>query len=264
MTVLERALHSVYQQTHAATQVIVVDDGSTDATPMMLCKKFPQVEYYQQTHTGVSAARNRGISMARGQWLAFLDSDDEWLNQKLQLQFASLQATPAYKICHTEEIWKRNGIRVNAMKKHAKKGGWIYQDCLPLCRMSPSSIIIHRTVFEHIGLFDETLPACEDYDLWLRITACYPVLFLQQPLIIKQGGHEDQLSKKYWGMDRFRIRALHKMLQTNTLTASDRQATINMLVKKVQVYQIGALKRNKRDEAAYYQQLISPYINEAF
>ncbi len=101
------------------------------------------------------------------------------------------------RVCHTDEIWIRNGRRVNARKKHGKKGGWIFQHCLPLCAMSPSSIMIHRDVFTALGGFDERLPACEDYDLWLRITARYPVLFTRQPLIEKYGGHDDQLSRKY-------------------------------------------------------------------
>jgi len=163
------------------------------------------------------------------------------------------------KICHSEEIWVKNGQRINQMNKHKKTGGWIFQHCLPLCAMSPSSILIHHSIFEEIGNFDESLPACEDYDLWLRITAQYPVLFIDQPQINKYGGHEDQLSCKYWGMDRFRIYALEKIISQALLSPTDKKAAINMLLKKCRIYRQGALKRNKQCDAEHYQHIIEKY-----
>ena len=115
------------------------------------------------------------------------------------------------------------------MKKHAKSGGHIFRQCLPLCVISPSSVMIQRSLFDEIGLFDESLPACEDYDLWLRICARHPVLFLQEPMIIKHGGHRDQLSRRYWGMDRFRIQALEKIIDAPGLSPADRIAVAEML-----------------------------------
>jgi len=180
---------------------------------------------------------------------------------KLEKQMARLATKPDMKICHTEEIWIRHGRRVNAMKKHAKKGGWIFQHCLPLCAISPSSILLHRSVFERIGLFDQTLPACEDYDLWLRMTACFPVLFIEEALIVKYGGHADQLSRKFWGMDRFRIRALEKIIADSSLSHENRQAAIQMLIKKCRIYIKGAEKRGKNQEVNRYQQLLHRYVN---
>ena len=256
---LRRALLSVYKQTVQAEEIIVIDDGSTDGTEEMLGKEFPDVKYTFQENAGVSAARNLGIRQAKGEWLAFLDSDDEWLPEKLEKQLASLENNPEMRICHSDEIWKRDGVRVNAMNKHNKKGGWIFQHCLPLCAMSPSSIIIHRSIFAQVGLFDIALPACEDYDLWLRITARYPVLFIDQPLIVKYGGHDDQLSSKYWGMDRFRIVALEKILVEDCLAIEDQRAAALMLIKKVSIYLQGAKKRNKQEEVVVYQQLLDRY-----
>ena len=112
------------------------------------------------------------------------------------------------------------------MHKHAKAGGWIYTHCLPLCAISPSAVLIHRSIFDCVGLFNEQLPACEDYDLWLRICARFPVHFIPEPLIIKYGGHDDQLSRRYWGMDRFRIQALEDILASGVLTEEHRQATL--------------------------------------
>ncbi|MGR9051735.1 MAG: glycosyltransferase family 2 protein [Gammaproteobacteria bacterium] len=256
---LHRALSSVMAQSHVSDEVIVVDDGSTDATAEMLRNEFPGVVYRYQPNQGVSAARNEGIRLARGQWLAFLDSDDEWLPDKLANQIDKLTEHPELKICHTEEIWIRNGCRVNAMQKHAKRGSRIFRACLPLCAMSPSSVLIHRSVFETVGLFDTDLPACEDYDLWLRITARYKVAFIEQAQIVKYGGHDDQLSRKYWGMDRFRIRSLARIIETGILENGDLRAAIDMLLKKAAVYHNGCLKRGKTEEAAYYAELMTRY-----
>ena len=260
---LKRALLSILSQTSLPTEVTVIDDGSTDGTELMLRREFPQVIYCYQKNLGVSAARNLGIQQATGDWIAFLDSDDEWLPEKLATQKAALATNPEYKICHTEENWIRNGTRIDVPKKYAKKGGWIFTDCLPLCAISPSTVLIHRSVFTGIGLFDTQLPACEDYDLWLRIAANYPVLLVEQPQINKHGGHEDQLSMAYWGMDRFRISALQKIIDAGQLSEQNRQAAARMLVKKARIYLAGVTKRGKTDEADYYRQLINRYAIDA-
>jgi len=213
---LVRALDSLMcQNPHGfgpKIEIIVVDDGSTDNTRHVLAQQFPSVRVLYQENQGVSAARNAGIDLATGEWIAFLDSDDEWLPHKLSAQFSLLQKS-GLKVCHTQEIWIRNGVRVNQMNKHEKSGGWIFERCLPLCAMSPSSIIIHRDVFTEVGVFDESLPACEDYDLWLRIASQYEVAYVERACINKYGGHADQLSQQYWGMDRFRVIALEKFLK---------------------------------------------------
>ncbi|MDP2097416.1 MAG: glycosyltransferase [Methylobacter sp.] len=256
---LRRALLSVYAQTLLPTEITVIDDGSTDGTEQMLHREFPQVAYCYQENNGVSAARNRGIEQSSGNWLAFLDSDDEWLPEKLATQKAALSAHPDYKICHTEENWIRHGVQVRVPKKYAKSGGWIFNQCLPLCAVSPSTLLIKRSVLHDIGVFDTTLPACEDYDLWLRIAANYPVLLVAQPQINKHGGHEDQLSMAFWGMDRFRISALQKIIDGGQLSEQNQQAAVAMLLKKAAIYLNGVSKRGKTDEADYYQRLIERY-----
>lgn len=256
---LKRALDSVYKQTFSDFEIIVVDDGSTDKTAEMMLNYFPEVRYFQQSNHGVSVSRNKGLVLSKAEWIAFLDSDDEWLHGKLETQINALKFRPEYKICHTEELWIRNGTQVNQMKKHKKKGGYIFRQCLSLCAMSPSSILIHRSVFDDVGDFDTTLPACEDYDLWLRITAKYPVLCIEEPQIIKYGGHQDQLSKKYWGIDRFRIRALQNIILGNTLSSENEQAAITILLKKCRIFQKGAIKREKMDDIHYYQQIINTF-----
>ena len=222
--------------------MILVDDGSTDETAELVDQCYPDIRYFHQRNKGVSAARNLGLQHAKNQWIALLDSDDEWLPDKLLMQMALLEDTDL-RVCHTEEIWIRNGVRVNQMNKHKKAGGWIFDRCLPLCAMSPSSSLIHREVFERVGHFDENLPACEDYDLWLRICSKYPVAYESQASINKYGGHADQLSRQYWGMDRFRVIALEKIL-TDGLNPHQYIAAKSMLMKKLHILMNGAKKRN--------------------
>jgi len=170
----------------------------------------------------------------------------------LEKQFAAMQNSN-HKVCHTEEIWIRNGVRVNQMNKHQKSGGWIFEKCLPLCAMSPSSIVIHRSVFEQVGSFDEELPACEDYDLWLRITAQYPVDFVAEPCIKKYGGHADQLSCQHWGMDRFRIKALDKVLGL-PLNQVQYTAALSMRNAKLTILLKGAIKHGNSELVAECKQ----------
>ncbi len=239
---LARALASVLSQTQPPQEIIVIDDGSDDGTAALLRQRYPAVRYLQQSNRGVSAARNAGIGQAQGEWIALLDSDDEWLPAKLERQLQLAHRSPAAPLVHSDEIWIRNGRRVNQMDKHAKAGGWIFQRCLPLCAISPSAALIRRSLFDEVGHFDESLPACEDYDLWLRICSRYPVLYSPEALIRKYGGHEDQLSRKHWGMDRFRIRALDKILQQSHLQGEDRQAALAMLRQKLAILLKGARK----------------------
>jgi len=261
--VLERAIESVLSQSYLRSrldwEVIVVDDGSTDSTKSWILEKYPSLVYIEQTNLGVSAARNSGIRRARGEWIALLDSDDEWLPHKLQQQFELLDKTDL-NVCHSEEVWIRDGVRVNQMKKHQKSGGWIFERCLPLCAMSPSSIVIHKDVFESVGLFDTSLPACEDYDLWLKITSRFEVAYVERACINKYGGHSDQLSRLHWGMDRFRVIALENILNDiPTLSSVNRDAAKTVLVKKLGILLNGAKKHNNADLIERCQSSLSRY-----
>ena len=253
---LTQALQSVHVQSHPADEIIVIDDGSVDSTETVVRQQYPHVIYIKQANRGVSAARNHGIQMARCQWIALLDSDDTWHPQKLEMQIKHLQKNPGYRLCHTDEIWIRHGKRVNPMNKHRKYGGHIFRYCLPRCVISPSSVLIHRRVFDEYGLFDEGLSVCEDYDLWLRLCAFMPALFLPQALVTKYGGHGDQLSHQYWGMDRFRIQSLSKLLGSGSLDTKQQKQAKAILVEKCKIYIQGARKRHKHDEIRHYTTLM--------
>ncbi len=240
---LERAIKSVLAQTHRNFELIVIDDGSTDNTSLIIDKYNRKIRYFSKLHAGVSSARNLGLEKSEGTWVSFLDSDDYWLPGKLERQMEYLTNHPGMMIVQTEEQWIRNGVPVNPMKKHKKHSGWIFRYCLPLCIVSPSAVLIHQKVFNDVGVFDESFPVCEDYDLWLRIAIKYQIGLIPEKLIVKTGGHADQLSRKYWGIDRFRVRALEKVLGED-LTIGQRKLVLEEIVKKLEILSKGREKHN--------------------
>lgn len=253
-----RAVRSVLNQTYCPDEIVVVDDGSVDGSLDVFAQFGDSITVLNQSNKGVSAARNSGILHSSGDWLAFLDSDDEWLPEKLEKQVKYNRENTQIKISQTNEIWIRNEKRVNPLMKHQKYGGWIFKKCLPLCIVSPSAVMIHRSVFDEVGLFDETLPVCEDYDLWLRIARRYEIGLLPENLVIKYGGHDDQLSQKYWGMDRFRIQAMEKHIG-ESLPSELRKALLVELVKKCRIVSEGAEKRGNENVKQIYQKKLEIY-----
>ncbi|NOY76732.1 MAG: glycosyltransferase [Calditrichaeota bacterium] len=252
---IANAVDSVLKQTFRDFELLVVDDGSTDDTLEILERFGSSITFVAQPNRGVSSARNTGIGLASGKYLCFLDSDDLWKPRKLEIQLAAMSHYSEYKISYTDEIWIRNGRWANPKKRHQKYSGWIFPHLLPLCLISPSSVMIERSVFDEVGLFDESLPAGEDYDLWLRIGSRYPILFIPEKVIVKHGGHPDQLSQKYWGLDRFRVRSILKVLESGKLSSENERAAREMLVKKCRILANGSAKRGKLEDAGYYQKL---------
>lgn len=256
---LARAIDSVLDQTSTVDEIIVVDDGSTDNTENFLSKKYPSVDYQYQSNAGVSAARNKGVSVAKSDWIAFLDSDDQWLAKKIGMQRQAWNESPSHRIVHSDEVWIRNGIRVNKKNKYKKSGGRIFEDCLPLCAISPSSVVIEKKLLIEVGGFDESLTVCEDYDLWLKICSAYPVLLVDVELLNKYGGDKDQLSTIHWGLDRFRVAALHRLLNSihvQNLSPHERDSAKTVLHEKCTILANGAVERGNQDAAEYYQSLI--------
>lgn len=253
---LRQAVDSVLSQGYKAFELIVVDDGSTDDTPRLLEEYAHRITVLRQENRGVSAARNAGIAAAQGELIAFLDSDDLWLPGKLARQAGFFASHPEALICQTEELWVRNGRRVNPGKRHRKRGGMIFEASLELCMVSPSAVMLRRELLERVGVFDESLPACEDYDLWLRVSCRFPVHLIETPLIVKHGGHPDQLSRG-WGLDRHRVASILNLLKGDVLPEDQRRAAIRVLRQKCAVVAGGCRRRGRLDEAAYYEGLAS-------
>ncbi|MBF0275994.1 MAG: glycosyltransferase family 2 protein [Nitrospinae bacterium] len=258
---LIEAIKSVLQQTCPPREIIVIDDGSQFDLYHWMENWFPQqlrsglIQYLWQKNQGVSAARNKGIKHAQCEWIALLDSDDLWKKQKLELQIQKT-INGGDKIIHTDEKWLMKGNHLNQKKIHYKPEGNIFLDCLDFCRVSPSSLLIHKSIFDDIGYFNESLKVCEDYDMWLRISLKYQFGLIKQPLVIKQGGHKGQLSKSEWGLDRFRVQSLLNLLKNEKLPSDTKEIVLDKINQKSNYLIQGALKRNNSEVVHFYQKLL--------
>jgi len=259
-SLLPVAIDSVLAQDHSDSELIVVDDGSTDQTADLLKSYGSSLRLIRQENRGASAARNAGIKAAKYGLLAFLDSDDRFAPNKLTLQMQAMQENPHYLVSHTQEIWYRNGKLLNQKIKHRKESGDLFSRCLELCAVGMSTIMARQELFETVGLFDEDLPCCEDYDLWLRTSVEHHFLLVDHPLTIKEGGRPDQLSRQYQvGMDRFRIQAIGKLLDSGGLDLEHERLARKELVRKCRIYGTGCLKHGRQAEGEKYLEMAAQY-----
>jgi len=253
---IARAVASVLYQTFSDYEILVVDDGSEDGTQQVLSQFHSHIRRISHSRNlGVSAARNAGIRASHSPFIAFLDSDDYWLPDKLAAQVSFFAEHPDAVACQTEELWIRRGVRVNPMKKHFKPSGEIFIPALKLCVVSPSAVVVKRSLLDEVGLFDEGFPACEDYDLWLRISHKYPIWLIPAPHLIKEGGAPDQLSRTVEGLDQYRIRAIAKLIRSGCLSREQTRAALRELAFKCRVYGNGCLMRGRKKEGEYYLSL---------
>lgn len=237
---LVEALESVFSQTYRPLEVLVVDEASTDETPKVV-SRFPVIYVRRPVRRGPAAARNRGIVLSRGELVSFLDSDDLWLPEKIARQVAFFQEHPQAVAVQPEEIWIKEGRQVKPKRQHRKPHGYFFHRAVKLCVVSPSGVMLRRKILEEIGLFDEEFPVCEDYELWLRLAVRYPVHLLPEPLVIKRGGHADQLSRTP-GLDLWRARALAKILRDPVLSPEMRLMAWSEARRKLALFRRGALK----------------------
>jgi len=249
-------------QTWDRVEIVVVDDGSEDGTRRYVGDTFgDDVRLLcHARNRGVSAARNTGIAAANGEWLALLDSDDEWLPAKLERQMQPLLAS-GLRVGHTDETWIRDQVRVNPPGRYHKRGGRIFTAALPVCAMSPSTVVMHRELVDVVGQFDPDLPVCEDYDFILRLACRWNVHYLPEPLTVKYGGHADQLSHALPAMDQFRVRALDRVMREGGkhLREEEREAARQTLLKKARIVRLGAAKRGRAHLAAAMEGYISQW-----
>ena len=294
---LLKAIDSVLHQTYSPIELIIVDDGSDDGTHeacagrndltyVRMNRGKPQTENSRLPKSfgtnGVSATRNTGIRRcadraapqhqapdrrsaerrARAEFIALLDSDDLWQPTKIEEQIRYFEKNPEAMICQTEEIWIRKGKRVNAKNIHKKYSGDIFNRCLPRCIVSPSAVMFKKALLEKVGMFDETFPVCEDYELWLRVASQFPVGLLPDPLTIKRGGHADQLSGQH-SLDYYRIRALVKLLGQGRLSDAQKNAAAGELKKKRDIFLLGCRKRGNERSHREIEALTEEFIKAA-
>lgn len=253
---IERAIDSVLAQSYKVSDIIVVDDASTDCTMKILDSyKKKIVNVPSQSNRGVSFSRNLGVQHSQCSWIAFLDSDDEWFPSKLDEQVNYIKKHPYLSIMQCNEQWLRNGKSFNKKKHHAKKNAWIFDLCLERCSVSPSGVLMSRDIFNKYLGFDDKLPVCEDYALWLQISRFHIIGLLDKPLLTKYGGHKDQLSVKYEVMDTFRVKALLGILDNEKVDCY-KEKLIAVLSQKIRVLLNGYKKRSNWEQVQYYENVL--------
>jgi len=250
-TLLERAVASVARQTMGNFECIIVDDGSDEPLPRAYVdNRFSVVRL--DIHSGVSRARNQGVGACSAPLIAFLDSDDEWLPKKLERQVRYLKKNPSCTILQCREVWIRNGVRVNPPITHEKREGDLFEASLARCMITPSSVLMHRQLYENYGGFNESLPACEDYDLWLKICAHHMVGLVDEHLLIRYGGHDDQLSATVPLLDRFRVRSMLQLLQHHQLDEHQRLLIQQQIAIRATILANGFKKRGNHAASEQY------------
>jgi glycosyltransferase involved in cell wall biosynthesis len=262
---IARAIHSVLEQTLPCQAIIVVDDGSTDnslAVIKRLAKEsiHTPISIIRQENLGPAAARNTGIRASQTPLVAFLDSDDHWHKSKIFTQYTRMLSEDSYLISHTREKWLRRGKHLNQKKKHEPRHGDIFSQCLQLCAVGMSTVMASKELFCTVGFFDETLPCCEDYDLWLRVSCRLPFLLVDHPLTVKEGGREDQVSHIYRvGMDRYRIQSLEKLLLHERLRDDQYALAVAELERKIHIFATGCRKHGKAEVGQQYLDKIAAF-----
>ncbi len=265
---IREAIESVLNQTWRPLELIIGDDGSTDHTKTVIEEvlsttdaNLMDCEVLELSHTGMpGAVRNRCAEKAKGEILAFLDSDDLWLPEKLEKQYSLHREHPGLMISHTREEWNRAGRIISQSKLRHNRKGDMFADSLKKCIIGPSTVMIRADYYHSTGGFREDLEIAEDYEFWLRITAEQKVAYLDEPLTVKRAGHEGQLSEKYGHIEMFRIQGLKQLVDSEYFKEPQASLAAEELAGKCRVYSKGCLKRGKEVEGRSFLELSGYYL----
>ena len=258
----KEAVSSVLGQTFRNLELIIVDDGSTDMTPILATyfRDDTRVKYIRINHSGMPGfVRNKGVETAKGKYLAFLDSDDLWMDSKLKKQVDFLEKNSAIKVVHTREAWVRNGKTISQAGFNHRRFGDIFSDALEKCIIGPSTVLIEITLYRELRGFRDDLEIAEDYELWLRLANSNSIGYIDEALITKRAGHVGQLSEKYGQIEIFRIRGLQKLVEQSFFNLKNQKNAELELAKKCRIYAAGCRKRNKIEEAEIHESLAAKY-----
>ena len=255
---LNEAIRAVREQSYEHWELIVVDDGSTDDTSTAIC--WEGIRYLRTDHSGCPGrVRNIGAQEARGALLAFLDSDDLWKPEKLSRQAAFLREHPEFPLCHTREIWLRNGKIVSQAGQRHRRSGFLFEDALKKCIIGPSTAVLTKELYQKHGGFHPGLEIAEDYELWLRICNTEEVGYIDEALVVKRAGHSDQLSEKYGRIEYFRILALRENIESGAFKGQNRKLALAEMSRKCRIYAAGCRKRRKEKEARRFYAMAAEY-----
>ena len=243
---LEQAITSVLGQSRQVFEMIVVDDSSKE--DLSRCRNLVEASGHRwlslPSNIGPAGARNTGAAEVRGDWIAFLDSDDIWRPRKLQSQVDWHRRHPEIRVSQCEEAWFRHGqpVRKPAAWRQPETGR-IFEACVHRCLIGPSCVMIERSLFHDLGGFDPSYRVCEDYELWLRLTLRESVGLVEGgPLVERRAGQPDQLSVITPAMDRFRVRALQGLLRSAELSPSQSCLVLDAIAEKAGILARGAAR----------------------
>lgn len=224
---ISEAIKSIFNQTFKDFEIIVIDDGSTDDTKDVLKPFIHQIQYIFKENGGVASARNVGIRMSKGKYIAFLDYDDIWLPNKLELQVQILDTCPQVGLVHTDNLFLIN----NETSSHTCKSkikdkkllsGRIFKSLLmQKFFLTCSTVMVRKVCFDKVGLFDISLPPADDFDMWLRITKEWDCAYIDIPLV-KYRIHSSNISRNHQKMHSATFAVLTKIF-TDSLFTEDTQ-----------------------------------------
>jgi glycosyltransferase involved in cell wall biosynthesis len=251
------AIDSALAQTYKNIELIVVDDGSSDNTKETLTRYGGSIKYIHKSNGGCSSARNAGIKTARGEYIAFLDSDDAWYPHKLEKQMSLINSDGGYGLAISEIEFVNNKMEhldFSNIRKMLTSNEFALKHLLGLPPVVSSYLLIRKDVFSEVGLFDETLETAEDLEIMLRICSKFKGILADEPLV-KYRKSADSISHKLFTGNR--LRALEKLGQYAPGAASTLSFLIQKAKSKIHLAYAEDLLWNKYIKEAQKQLLMS-------
>lgn len=276
---IRRTIDSVLAQTYCDYEIIVVDDGSTDDTPEVVKSYGQKVRYIYQENAGDGPARNTGIAAAKGEWIAFLDHDDEWLPQKLQLQMELLRQNPELRWCAANYYMSSGSRRAvvgnckalcKAMGNSSHFEDFFLAVAKMGCSLVTATVVVRKDVFQKAGFFDSCWLGCADLDMWWRIAHHYPKIgYLPLPLAIRHLDVQTGLSKQIAlrdksARDRLQLVACHLELAGKFGSINEfRPLAAQFLRQKLRSTLFYGLRDDAREIIAKFPDLLVWYVRYA-